>query len=179
MGYQLLWNGEMRMTLDIYRDLSNALGLSFTAMFLLLVAYYRSFIIPLIAMAAIPLGLIGIFPGHWIMGQMTSAPSIIGLIALAGVVVRNSLLIIDFVHDFMEQGMSLREAICEAGAVRLRSILLTAISTVLGISFMLPDPVFGGLAISLIFGTIAATLLTLLVIPVLLYMFLEDKVESR
>jgi len=174
-GYQLLWNGEMRMTLDIYRDLSNALGLSFTAMFLLLVAYYRSFIIPLIAMAAIPLGLIGIFPGHWIMGQMTSAPSIIGLIALAGVVVRNSLLIIDFVHDFMEQGMSLREAICEAGAVRLRSILLTAISTVLGISFMLPDPVFGGLAISLIFGTIAATVLTLLVIPVLLYMFLRGK----
>jgi len=178
-GYQLLWNGEMRMTLDIYRDLSNALALSFTAMFLLLVAYYRSFIIPMIAMAAIPLGLIGIFPGHWIMGQMTSAPSIIGLIALAGVVVRNSLLIIDFVHDFMEEGMALREAICEAGAVRLRSILLTAISTVLGTSFMLPDPVFGGLAISLIFGTIAATLLTLLVIPVLLYMFLEGKMERR
>lgn len=177
-GYQLLWNGEMRMTLDIYRDLSNALGLAFTAMFLLLVAYYRSFNIPLIAMAAIPLGLIGIFPGHWIMGEMTSAPSIIGLIALAGVVVRNSLLIIDFVHDFMEQGIVLREAICEAGAVRLRSILLTAISTVLGTSFMLSDPVFGGLAISLIFGTIAATLLTLLVIPVLLYLFLRNKANS-
>jgi len=177
-GYQLLWNGEMRMTLDIYRDLSNALGLAFTAMFLLLVAYYRSFSIPIIAMAAIPLGLIGIFPGHWIMGQMTSAPSIIGLIALAGVVVRNSLLIIDFVHDFMEQGMPLREAICEAGGIRLRSILLTAISTVLGTSFMLYDPVFGGLAISLIFGTIAATILTLLVIPVLLYLFLKDKADS-
>jgi len=88
-------------------------------------------------------------------------------------------LIIDFVHDFIDEGMELREAICEAGAVRLRSILLTAISTVLGTSFMLSDPVFGGLAISLIFGTIAATLLTLLVIPVLLSIFLKDKMERR
>ncbi len=177
-GYQLLWNGEMRMTLDIYRDLSNALGLSFLAMFLLLVAYYHSFSIPLIAMTTIPLGLIGIFPGHWMLGQMISGPSIIGLIALAGVVVRNSLLIIDFVHDFIQQGMPLREAVCEAGAVRLRSILLTATSTALGTSFMLHDPVFGGLAISLIFGTVVATILTLLVIPVLLYLLLKNKADS-
>jgi len=126
-------------------------------------------------MAAIPLGLAGVFPGHWLMGQPFNATSMIGIIALAGVVVRNSLLIIDFVLDYRRQGMDLREAILEAGAVRLRPILLTALAIVLGSAVMLADPVFGGLAISLIFGTLVSTVLTLIVVPLLLYLLLRHQ----
>lgn len=174
-GYKLLWEGEIRLTLDTFRDMGKAMGVALAFIYLLLVAYYRSFSIPLVAMSAIPLGLAGVFPGHWIMGQSFSATSMIGVIALSGVVVRNSLLIIDFVLDYMKSGMSLREAVSEAGAVRLRPILLTAFAIVLGSAVMLVDPVFGGLAISLIFGTIVATVLTLLVVPVLLYLLLNSQ----
>ncbi len=172
-GPRLLWDGELRMTLDTYRDMLGALGLALTFIYLVLVAYYQSFSLPLVAMAAIPLGLAGIFPGHWIMGQPFNATSMIGIIALAGVVVRNSLLIIDFVLDNLRQGMALREAVLEAGAVRLRPILLTALAIVLGSAVILADPVFGGLAISLIFGTLASTILTLIVVPLLLYLLLS------
>jgi len=172
-GYQLLWDGEIRLTLDTFRDMFVALAIALIFIYLLLVGYYRSFIIPLIAMSAIPLGLIGVFPGHWLMDQYFSAPSMIGVIALSGVVVRNSLLIIDFVLDYMKQGIPLHEAVSEAGAVRLRPILLTALAIILGSIVMITDPVFGGLAISLIFGTIASTILTLVVVPVLLYSFLR------
>jgi multidrug efflux pump subunit AcrB len=163
------------MTLDSYRDMLGALGLALTLVYLVLVAYYQSFAIPLVAMAAIPLGLAGIFPGHWLMGQSFTATSMIGVIALAGVVVRNSLLIIDFVLDYRRQGLDLREAILEAGAVRLRPILLTALAIMLGSAVMLTDPVFGGLAISLIFGTLVSTVLTLIVVPLLLYLLLRYK----
>ncbi len=135
--------------------------------------------VTLVAMAAIPLGLAGIFPGHWLMGQPFTATSMIGIIALAGVVVRNSLLIIDFVLDYRRQGMDLREAILEAGAVRLRPILLTALAIVLGSAVMLTDPVFSGLAISLIFGTLASTVLTLIVVPLLLYLLLRYKQQKE
>lgn len=178
-GYRLLWEGELRMTLDTYRDMLGALGLALTFTFLVLVAYYQSFSLPLVAMAAIPLGLVGIYPGHWLMGQSFTATSMIGVIALAGVVVRNSLLIIDFVLDYQRQGMGLREAILEAGAVRLRPILLTALAIILGSAVMLGDAVFGGLAISLIFGTLASTVLTLIVIPLLLYMLLGSTQRKR
>ncbi|PKO73330.1 MAG: AcrB/AcrD/AcrF family protein, partial [Betaproteobacteria bacterium HGW-Betaproteobacteria-17] len=174
-GYRLLWDGEIRMTLDTYRDMLGALGIAVILIYLVLVAYYQSFAIPLIAMAAIPLGLAGVFPGHWLMGQPFTATSMIGVIALAGVVVRNSLLIIDFVLDYRRQGMDLREAILEAGAVRLRPILLTALAIILGSMVMLSDAVFGGLAISLIFGTLAATVLTLIVVPILFYLLLERR----
>lgn len=174
-GYRLLWDGEIRMTLDTYRDMLGALGIALTFIYLVLVAYYQSFAIPLVAMAAIPLGLAGVFPGHWLMGQPFTATSMIGVIALAGVVVRNSLLIIDFVLDYRRQGMDLRKAILEAGAVRLRPILLTALAIILGSMVMLSDAVFGGLAISLIFGTLAATVLTLIVVPVLFYLLLERR----
>jgi multidrug efflux pump subunit AcrB len=178
-GPRLLWDGELRMTLDTYRDMLGALGLALTFIFLVLVAYYQSFSLPLVAMAAIPLGLAGIFPGHWLMGQPFTATSMIGIIALAGVVVRNSLLIIDFVLDYLRQGMDLREAILEAGAVRLRPILLTALAIVLGSAVMLTDPVFGGLAISLIFGTLVSTVLTLIVVPLLLYLLLRYKDQNE
>jgi len=172
-GYQLLWDGEIRLTLDVFRDMLGALGIALVFIYLLLVGYYASFKIPLIAMSAIPLGLIGVFPGHWIIGEPFTSTSMIGVIALAGVVVRNSLLIIDFVVDYMKKGMSAHEAVREAGAVRLRPILLTALAIVLGSAVMLSDPVFGGLAISLIFGTIVSTALTLVVIPMLLYSMLR------
>ncbi len=178
-GYQLFWGGEMRMTLDIYRDLAGALLVALSFIYLLLVAYYRSFRIPVVAMSAIPLGLIGVFGGHWLMGQMFSGPSIIGIIALSGIVVRNSLLIIDFVLDYMKEGMPLYDAIKEAGAVRLRPILLTALTTVMGTTVMLTDPVFGGLAISLIFGTISATILTMIVVPTVLYLVLRNKTNPE
>jgi multidrug efflux pump subunit AcrB len=178
-GYRLLWDGEIRLTLDVFRDLSGALGIAMAFIYLLLVGYYRSFMIPLVAMSAIPLGLAGVFPGHWLMGQPFSATSMIGVIALAGVVVRNSLLIIDFVQDYMQRGMGLREAVSEAGAVRLRPILLTALAIVLGSAVMLSDPVFGGLAISLIFGTIASTVLTLMVVPMLYYSLMRRRLTVK
>ena len=172
-GYQLLWDGEIRLTLDTFRDMFTALGIALVFIYLLLVGYYQSFIIPLIAMSAIPLGLAGVFPGHWLMDQPFSAPSMIGVIALSGIVVRNSLLIIDFVQDYVNRGMPLHEAISEAGAVRLRPILLTALAIILGSAVMLTDPMFSGLAISLIFGTIAATILTLIIVPLILYSYLR------
>lgn len=170
-GYQLLWDGEMRITLDVYRDLCFALGTSLTMVFLLLVGYYRSFLIPIIAMSAVPLGIIGILPGHWIMSTDFSASSIVGIIALSGVVIRSSLLIIDFIQDNQQKGMPLEEAVREAGAVRLRPILLTTLAIVLGSAIMITDPVFGGLAISLIFGTVVSTTLTVFVVPILYYLY--------
>ncbi|MBV1880699.1 MAG: efflux RND transporter permease subunit [Pseudomonadales bacterium] len=168
-GYHLLWDGEMRLTLDTFGDMLVALGIALIFIYLMLVGYYRSFLIPLVAMSAIPLGLVGVFPGHWIMGQSFSAASMIGVIALSGVVVRNSLLIIDFILDYLKLGMPLREAVSEAGAVRMRPIILTALAIILGSAVMLTDPMFSGLAISLIFGTLASTVLTLIVVPLILY----------
>jgi len=178
-NYQLLWDGEIRLTLDTFRDMTGALGLALVFIYLLLVGYYSSFMIPLVAMSSIPLGLAGVFPGHWLMGQPFTATSMIGVIALSGVVVRNSLLIIDFVQDYMKHGMGLREAVSEAGAVRLRPILLTALAIVLGSAVMLADPVFGGLAISLIFGTIVSTILTLIVVPVLFYSIMRRHLSKE
>jgi multidrug efflux pump subunit AcrB len=166
-GYQLLWGGEMRMTLDIYRDMGLALGGALLTVYFLLVAYYRSFIVPMIAMSSVPLGVIGIFPGHWLMGADFSATSMVGIIALSGVVIRNSLLIIDFIQDNLKHGMPLDMAVRQAGAVRLRPILLTTLAIILGSAIMVTDPVFGGLAISLIFGTVVSTVFTVFVVPIL------------
>jgi multidrug efflux pump subunit AcrB len=174
-SYRLLWDGEMRLMLDSYRELAFALTLSVTALYLILVAYYESFLMPLVAMSAILLGLVGIFPGHWLLHQGFSVTSLVGVLALSGIVIRNSLLIIDFVLDYRKQGMPLKEAILEAGAVRLRPILLTTMAIVFGTMVMLTDPVFCGLAISLIFGTLAATALTLVVIPCLLFLLLNKE----
>ncbi len=165
--YSLLWGGEMRLTLDVFRDLGSAFIVALVLIYLLLTAYYKSFMLPVIVMGAIPLTLIGVFPGHWATGQAFTATSMIGVIALAGVVVRNSLLLIDFILDYRAHGYGLEEAVMEAGAVRFRPILLTALAIILGSAIMVTDPVFGGLAVSLIFGTFASTALTLVVIPLL------------
>lgn len=175
-GPQILWAGEVRMMLDAYREMGLAVLLAVIFVYLILVGYYQSFTIPLIAMAAIPLGVIGVFPGHWIMGVPFSGASIIGIIALAGVVVRSSLLIIDFAGEKLAAGVPLREAVLEAATLRLRPIFLTAVTVLLGSLVMLLDPVFNGLAVSLIFGTLVSTVLTVLVIPVIVYRVARGKV---
>ncbi len=180
---QVLWGGDMRLTLDVFRDLGTAFIVALVFIYLLLVAYYQSFALPMIVMGAIPLTLVGIFPGHWLFDMPFNATSMIGFIALAGIVVRNSLLLMDFVLDYRQQGFSLEESVIEAGAVRFRPILLTALAIMLGSTVMVSDPVFGGLGISLIFGTLASTLLTLLVIPLLYYSWQRrspsQQVESK
>lgn len=169
--YQILWGGNMRLTLDVFRDLGAAFIVALVFIYLLLVGYYQSFILPMIVMGAIPLTLIGIFPGHWLFGMPFNATSMIGFIALAGIVVRNSLLLIDFILEYRRSGYGLRESVIEAGAVRFRPILLTALAIIFGSSVMVSDPVFGGLAIALISGTFASTALTLIVIPLVYYLW--------
>jgi multidrug efflux pump subunit AcrB len=177
VNYHLLWGGEMRLTLDVFRDLGSAFIVALVFIYLMLVGYYKSFVMPLIVMGAIPLTLVGVFPGHWITQQAFTATSMIGVIALAGVVVRNSLLLIDFIVDYRAQGYSLEHAVIEAGAVRFRPIMLTALAIILGSAIMITDPVFGGLAVSLIFGTFASTILTLVVIPLMYYLW-ERRLEK-
>ena len=167
--YSLHWLGEMRLTLDVFRDLGAAFIVALLLIYLLLAGYYRSFFMPVVVMGAIPLTLIGVFPGHWAMNAPFTATSMIGVIALAGIVVRNSLLLIDFILMRRAEGLALEDAVMEAGAVRLRPILLTALAIVLGSAVMVSDPVFSGLAISLIFGALASTTLTLFVIPLVYY----------
>ena len=166
-GYQLLWEGELRLTLDAFRDMGIALGMALVIIFLLLVGYYQSIQLPLLAMVPIPLGMIGVFPGHWVMGMDFSAASMIGVIALSGVVVRNSLLIIDFTRDLQKQGMDIDEAIITAASLRLRPIILTTLAIILGTWIMLSDPVFGGLAMALIAGATSSAVFTVFVIPLL------------
>ncbi len=178
LGYSVRWDGEMRLTLDVFRDLGSAFAVAVVLIYLVLVGYYRSFATPVIVMGAIPLTIVGVLPGHAIMGQYFTATSMIGVIALAGIVVRNSLLLIDFILDFRRQGHELREAVLQAGITRMRPILLTAFAIILGTAIMVVDPVFGGLAVALIFGTFASTVLTLLVIP-LVYFVYETRVGKK
>ena len=174
-GYSLRWDGEMRLTLDVFRDLGTAFAIAIILIYLVLVAYYRAFSIPLIVMGAIPLTVIGVLPGHAIMGQYFTATSMIGVIALAGIVVRNSLLLIDFILEYRSQGHPLEYAVLEAGKTRLRPIILTAMAIILGTFIIIFDPVFGGLAVSLIFGTFASTVLTLLVIPLIYFLYQRNR----
>lgn len=166
---QFFWQGEMRLTLDVFRDLGSAFIVALLLIYLLLTGFYRSFFIPLIIMGAIPLTIIGVFPGHWVMQQPFTATSMIGVIALAGIVVRNSLLLIDFIIEHQKKGYTLESAVMESGVTRLLPILLTALAIILGSAVMISDPVFGGLAISLIFGAVASTTLTLFVIPLVYF----------
>ncbi len=171
MDYTLLWGGEMRLTLDVFRDMGSAFIVALIFIYLILVGYYKSFMMPVIVMGAIPLTMIGVFPGHWVTEQAFTATSMIGVIALAGIVVRNSLLLIDFILEYRAEGRSLKDAVIEAGKVRFRPILLTALAIIFGSMIMITDPVFGGLAVSLIFGTLSSTVLTLLVIPLMYYIW--------
>lgn len=174
-GYHMLWDGEMRLTLDVFRDLGAAFIVAMILIYLLMVAYYGQFILPMLVMAPTALTMIGIFPGHAITNQPFTATSMIGMIALAGIVVRNSTLLIDFILDYRKRGYDLKTSVLEAGAIRARPILLTAIAVVAGTSIMISDPVFGGLGVSMAFGTIAATILTLFVTPLMYYLWQRGK----
>ena len=161
------WDGEWQVTIEVFRDLGLAFAIVLVLIYVLIVGWFRSFTIPLVIMAPIPLTLIGILPGHAISGAFFTATSMIGMIALAGIIVRNSILLVDFVQLAEERGRPLRDAVLEAGAVRFRPIALTAAAVVVGGFVMVLDPIFQGLAVALISGAVAATLLTMLVVPLL------------
>ena len=169
-GYRIKWDGEMKLTLDVFRDLGAAMGVALLAIYLLLVGRFRSFTIPVVIMAAIPLSMIGIMPGFAMTGVYFSATSMIGVIALAGIVVRNSIVLLEFILDKKQEGMPLIQALIEAGAIRTRPIVLTAAAAILRSAVIVTDPVWSGLALALIFGMLASTVLTLVVIPLFYYM---------
>jgi len=164
------WDGEWQITLEVFRDLGTAFGVVLIVIYILIVGWFQNFKVPLVMMVAIPLSLVGIILGHWIMDAFFTATSMIGTIALAGIMVRNSVLLIDFINLRLADGVPLKQAAIEAGAVRTTPILLTAGTVVIGAFVILFDPIFQGLAIALMGGSIASTVLTLLVVPVVYYM---------
>jgi multidrug efflux pump subunit AcrB len=163
------WDGEWHITYETFRDMGIAFAVAMVLIYLLIVGQFQSFVTPLIIMAPIPLTLIGILPGHWLTGSYFTATSMIGFIALAGIIVRNSILLVDFIQLQERAGVSLSEAVVTAGAIRTRPILLTAAALMVGAFVIILDPIFQGLAVSLLFGVGASTLLTLVVIPLLYY----------
>jgi len=167
--FSLKWDGEWQITYETFRDMGIAYMVGLLLIFLLVVAQFNSYLVPLIIMAPIPLTLIGVMPGHALLGSQFTATSMIGMIALAGIIVRNSILLVDFIKQETAAGMELGEAVIKAAAVRAKPIILTAVAAMLGAFFILDDPIFNGLAISLIFGILVSTLLTLVVIPILYY----------
>ena len=169
----LLWDGEWEITYVTFRDMGAAFGVAILGIYILVVAQFGSFLLPLVILTPIPLTLIGIVLGHWMFGAPFTATSMIGFIALAGIIVRNSILLIDFIRHGAGQGRTLREILLQAGAVRFKPILLTALSAMIGAMTILVDPIFQGLAISLLFGLASSTLLTVLVIPAI-YVVLRD-----
>jgi multidrug efflux pump subunit AcrB len=168
-GYAFKWDGEWQVTYETFRDMGIAYAVGLILIYLLVVAQFRSYLTPLIIMAPIPLTVIGVMPGHALLGAQFTATSMIGMIALAGIIVRNSILLVDFVNLEVAQGRDFEQAIIRAGATRARPILLTGLAAMLGALFILDDPIFNGLAVSLLFGILVSTLLTLVVIPVLYY----------
>lgn len=173
--YTLKWDGEWQITFEVFRDLGIAFAVVLIMIYMLIVGWFQDFKVPLVMLAAIPLSLIGIVLGHWMLGAYFTATSMIGFIALAGVMVRNSVLLIDFINIRLEEGIPLKQAIIEAGAVRTTPILLTAGAVVLGAVIILFDPIFQGLAISLMGGTITSTFLTLLVVPLIYFRMMRGK----
>jgi multidrug efflux pump subunit AcrB len=174
----LLWDGEWEITWVTFRDMGAAFGAAILGIYVLVVAQFRSFRLPLVILTPIPLTLIGILIGHWLLSAPFTATSMIGFIALAGIIVRNSILLVDFIRHSGADGKSLREVVLEAGAVRFKPILLTALAAMIGAATILLDPIFQGLAISLLFGLASSTLLTVLVIPAI-YIALRSPNEKR
>jgi multidrug efflux pump subunit AcrB len=168
-GFSLKWDGEWQVTYETFRDMGIAYAVGLLLIYLLVVAQFKSYLTPLIIMAPIPLTVIGVMPGHALLGIQFTATSMIGMIALAGIIVRNSILLVDFINEQAAAGMDFQEAVIQAGATRAKPIVLTGLAAMLGAFFILDDPIFSGLAVSLIFGIFVSTLLTLVVIPVLYY----------
>jgi multidrug efflux pump subunit AcrB len=169
----LLWDGEWEVTYVTFRDMGAAFAVALLGIYILVVGQFSSFLLPLVILTPVPLTLIGIMIGHWLFGAPFSATSMIGFIALAGIIVRNSILLVDFIRNRREDGVPLRQALLEAGAIRFKPILLTALAAMIGAGVILFDPIFQGLAISLLFGLASSTLLTVLVIPAI-YVVLRD-----
>ena len=168
-GYAVKWDGEWQITFETFRDMGIAYAAGMVLIYLLVVAQFRSYLVPLVIMAPIPLTVIGVMPGHALLGKQFTATSMIGMIALAGIIVRNSILLVDFINQETERGVPLVDAVIDACAVRAKPIVLTGVAAMLGAFFILDDPIFNGLAISLIFGILVSTVLTLVVIPLLYY----------
>ena len=166
----LKWDGEWHITIEVFRDLGTAFAAVCVLIFILMVGWFRSFLAPLVVMAAIPFSLVGILPAHGIMGAFFTATSMIGFMAGAGIVVRNSIILVDFIEQRLAEGMPLDQAVVDAGAVRFRPMLLTALAVVVGAAVILADPIFQGLAISLMAGEIASLLISRMAVPVLYYM---------
>jgi multidrug efflux pump subunit AcrB len=169
-AYALKWDGEWHITLEVFRDLGIAFGAVLVLIYVLVVGWFQSFTTPLTIMLAIPFSLVGILPAHAALGAFFTATSMIGFIAGAGIIVRNSIILVDFTELRLRQGMPLEQAVVEAGELRFRPILLTAAAVVVGSLVMLFDPIFQGLAISLMMGSIAAVILSPVTVPVLYYM---------
>jgi len=173
--YSMKWDGEWHITIEVFRDLGIAFAAVLVIIYILVVAWFRNFVTPLVIMAPIPLTLVGILPGHWVFGAFFTATSMIGFIALSGIIVRNSILLVDFAEQEWREGKDLRHALLTAGAVRFRPIVLTAAAVVVGSFVMIFDPIFQGLAIAMMFGAVAATGLTLVAIPLLYYEFFKNR----
>jgi multidrug efflux pump subunit AcrB len=178
-GYAVKWDGEWQITYETFRDMGLAYSVGLVLIYLLVVGQFRSYIVPLIIMAPIPLTVIGVMPGHALLGAQFTATSMIGMIALAGIIVRNSILLIDFIDHSLAAGRPLASAVIEAAAVRAKPIALTALAAMIGGFFILDDPIFQGLAVSLIFGILVSTVLTLLVIPLLYFGWLAHAPRAR
>jgi multidrug efflux pump subunit AcrB len=175
--YSLKWDGEWQVTYETFRDMGIAYGVGLLLIYLLVVAQFRSYLVPLVIMAPIPLTIIGIMPGHALLGAQFTATSMIGMIALAGIIVRNSILLVDFINQQVREGKPLEDSVIEAAAVRAKPIALTALAAMAGAVFILDDPIFSGLAVSLLFGLFVSTVLTLIVIPVVYYGAMRKRVE--
>lgn len=175
--YSLKWDGEWQVTFETFRDMGAAYAVGLLIIYLLVVAQFHSYKVPLVIMAPIPLTIIGIMPGHALLGAQFTATSMIGMIALAGIIVRNSILLVDFINQQVQEGMDFQQAVINSAAVRAKPIVLTGIAAMIGGFFIIDDPIFGGLAISLIFGLLVSTILTLLVIPVVYYAVMHKKLH--
>src|SRR5690554_3197470 len=168
-GFSIKWDGEWQITYETFRDMGIAYAAGLVLIYLLVVAWFRNYLVPLVIMAPIPLTVIGVMPGHALLGMQFTATSMIGMIALAGIIVRNSILLVDFINHELARGRPPAQAIIDACAVRAQPIALTALAAMAGAFFILDDPIFNGLAISLIFGILVSTVLTLVVIPLLYF----------
>ncbi|MGD2082950.1 MAG: efflux RND transporter permease subunit [Chromatiales bacterium] len=175
--YGLKWDGEWQVTYETFRDMGIAYSVGLVLIYLLVVAQFRSYLVPLVIMAPIPLTVIGILPGHALLGAQFTATSMIGMIALAGIIVRNSILLVDFVNQEVRAGADFRDAVKRSAAVRAKPIVLTGLAAMAGAFFILDDPIFSGLAVSLIFGILVSTVLTLVVIPVVYYAAMRNRLH--
>ena len=178
-SYAIKWDGEWQITYETFRDMGIAYAAGMVLIYLLVVAQFRSYLVPLVIMAPIPLTVIGVMPGHALLGAQFTATSMIGMIALAGIIVRNSILLVDFINHEIARGVPLAKATIDACAVRAKPITLTGLAAMLGAFFILDDPIFNGLAISLIFGIFVSTILTLVVIPLLYYVLRQHEAKMR